>query len=151
MVPGRKFSTSTSAVAIKRHSTSFPAGARISSAMPNLLRFIAMNAADSPLKYGGAMRRESSPPRGFSILITSAPRSASNIAQNGPAMICVKSNTRIPSRAAGKDVPSFFVGRLVLKLPNALIVYYEKDTFIDCQGGDKPAPLPCDGAVAGFV
>ena len=49
IVPGRKFSTRTSAVSMRRHSTCFPAGVRISTAIPYLLRFMAMNAADSPL------------------------------------------------------------------------------------------------------
>ncbi len=44
------------------------------------------------------MRRVSSPPFGFSTLITSAPMSASSIVQNGPAIICVKSSTLTPSR-----------------------------------------------------
>ena len=62
------------------------------------------------------MRRESSPPRGFSILITSAPRSASSMVQNGPAIIWVRSNTRIPSSAAGMDVFPFFVEMLTIAL-----------------------------------
>src|SRR5262245_26905903 len=51
------------------------------------------------------MRRVESPPGG-STLITSAPRSASCIAQNGPAITCVTSRTRIPSRAVGEWVMS---------------------------------------------
>src|SRR5947207_9238673 len=38
-------------------------------------------------------------PAGGSILITSAPRSARSIAQNGPAITCVTSSTRKPSSA----------------------------------------------------
>ena len=49
--------------------------------MDRLLRFIARNAADSPLMNGGPMRRVSSPPVGFSTFITSAPMSASNMVQ----------------------------------------------------------------------
>ena len=40
-------------------------------------------------------------PDGGSILITSAPRSARTVAQKGPAMNCVTSRTRTPSRARG--------------------------------------------------
>jgi enoyl-CoA hydratase/carnithine racemase len=46
------------------------------------------------------MRRVESPPGG-STLITSAPMSHSCIAQNGPAITCVTSSTRIPSSALG--------------------------------------------------
>ena len=58
-----------------------------------LLRLTARNA-DSPIE-----RRVWSPVSGGSTLITSAPWSASTWPQNGPAMICVSSITRTPSRA----------------------------------------------------
>src|SRR6185436_9892170 len=45
----------------------------------------------------GICRVES--PAGGSTLMRSAPRSASSIAQNGPAITCVTSSTRRPSRA----------------------------------------------------
>ena len=75
--------------------------------MLRLLRFSVRNAADSPSMNGGPYRRVSSPPLGFSILITSAPISASSIVQNGPANIWLKSTTRIP--ASGSLFPSLFI------------------------------------------
>src|SRR5260370_26627933 len=45
----------------------------------------------------GAWPRESSPRPGSSILITSAPRSARFIAQNGPASTRLRSSTRMPA------------------------------------------------------
>ena len=50
--------------------------------------------------------RASSPPSGFSILITSAPMSASSTPASGPASAWPTSMTRIPSR--GSMVSSFF-------------------------------------------
>jgi len=52
--------------------------------MPRLLRFIIMNAADSPAIAGGKKRLESSPPSIFSTLMTLAPISASISPQTGP-------------------------------------------------------------------
>src|ERR1700722_18120679 len=45
----------------------------------------------------GANPRESSPRPGSSILMTSAPRSARFIAQNGPASTRLRSSTRMPA------------------------------------------------------
>ena len=44
------------------------------------------------------MRRLSSPPLGFSTLITFAPMSASTMVHMGPASICVRSITTIPAK-----------------------------------------------------
>jgi hypothetical protein len=52
---------------------------------------------------------------GFSILMTLAPMSASNMVQHGPAMMCITSNTRIPSRAAGMNFLSFLLESLMVK------------------------------------
>src|SRR3954469_24521411 len=98
MVPGRRFSTSTSARCASRRSTSLPRGAFRSRASERLLRFSRTNPDDSP-SMNGAMVRTWSPPSGFSILITSAPRSASCSVQNGAAMKLPTSRTRRPARA----------------------------------------------------
>src|SRR5262245_17287011 len=45
-------------------------------------------------------------PLGGSILMTSAPRSASSIAQKGPAITCVTSSTLRPASACGPRGPS---------------------------------------------
>src|SRR5918992_3761501 len=80
-----------------RFSASLAAGAFRLSAMPRLLRFIAMNAADSPATEGRLIARVSSPPGTRSTLTTSAPRSASIMPQVGPAMICASSRTFTPA------------------------------------------------------
>ncbi len=79
--------------------------------MDRLLRFTARKPALSPSMNGAAFRVKS-PPFGFSTLMTSAPRSASSIPQNGPAMKFVSSRTRIPSSAyfASLIVPSTSAG-----------------------------------------
>ncbi len=66
--------------------------------MDRLLRFTARNPELSPSMNGAALRVKS-PPFGFSTLMTSAPRSARSIPQNGPAMKFVSSSTRTPSSA----------------------------------------------------
>src|SRR3954469_24392189 len=107
MTPGPKFSTSTSAFAASRRSTSAPPLVFRSRTSTRLLRFIIMKAADSPRFVGGAMRRVSSPPGLRSILITSAPMSASIIVQVGPAITWVRSMTFRP--ASGPIVSSLFL------------------------------------------
>src|SRR5437763_9912436 len=64
---------------------------------PRLPRFTALKLGLSAPTAPGIWRVES--PAGGSILITSAPRSASSIAQKGPAITCVTSSTRSPSSA----------------------------------------------------
>ena len=85
--------------------------------MLRLFRFIARNAADSVSMNGGPIRRVSSPPFGFSILMTSAPMSASSMLQNGPARICEQSRTRTPSRASGMP---FGFGRVCILFNGSL-------------------------------
>src|SRR5437660_1487766 len=71
MVPGRRFSTTTSARSASRRKTLFPSGAFRSSASERLLRLSRMKLDDSPSRKG-AVSRTLSPPRGFSTLTTSA-------------------------------------------------------------------------------
>src|SRR6266849_4528931 len=99
MVPGRRFSTSTSDRCASLRKTSLPRGALRSSASERLLRFSRMKLEDSP-SMNGPLARVWSPPSGFSILTTSAPRSASCSVQNGAAMKLPTSSTRIPASAA---------------------------------------------------
>src|SRR5262245_695528 len=93
---GAKFSTSTSAVAISRRRMLLPPSVLRSSTIPRLLRFIIRKAAASSPIFGGIMWRVSSPLGAFSILMTSAPISASISVQVGPAMTCVRSITFKP-------------------------------------------------------
>ena len=60
---------------------------------------MAINATDSDSINGGPNLLVSSPPFGFSTFIISAPISASNIEQNGPASICEQSSIFIPFKA----------------------------------------------------
>ena len=76
--------------------TSFPSLVFKSKAKPFLFLFMVIKAAASPLISGGEKRLVSSPSGIFSILTTSAPRSASMRPQVGPAIICASSSTLMP-------------------------------------------------------
>src|SRR2546427_701276 len=88
----------TSAVATSFISTATPSTRLRSSTSPRLLRLTARNGADTPGAASRSMARVVSPPGG-SILMTSAPMSASSMAQKGPAITWVWSRTRSPSSA----------------------------------------------------
>jgi len=60
---------------------------------------IAWKMAEAPSRNGGPHLRASSPP-GFSILITSAPRSPSTSPAQGAATLCPSSTTTIPCSGA---------------------------------------------------
>src|SRR6058998_2193840 len=75
-------------------------------------RLTALKLGLSPRTAPGICRVES--PDGGSILITSAPRSARTIAQNGPAITCVTSSTRRPSSAV--DLVIGLSGYLVIEI-----------------------------------
>src|SRR3990172_1749527 len=96
MVPGRKFSISTSARRISRRRMSCPSGAFRLSVRLFLPRLTAMKYVASPPAKGG-QPRVSSPLPGSSTLMTSAPMSASAMEQKGPASTRVRSTTRIPA------------------------------------------------------
>ena len=91
IVPGLKFSMSTSADAIRRSTASSPLGSSRPTAMLFLLRLnMRKNPAPVPIS-----RRVLSPERG-STLITSAPRSPRIMPQVGPITMCENSTTRTP-------------------------------------------------------
>src|SRR5438552_3477358 len=105
MVPGRRFSTTTSARRIRRRNTSLPSRDLRSSARERLFRFRRTKLDDSPSR-NGAVVRTWSPPSGFSIFTTSAPRSASCSVQKGAAMKLPTSMTRMPANAdSGMGAP----------------------------------------------
>jgi hypothetical protein len=79
MVPGLKFSLTTSAVATRRSAASRPSGFCRFSAMLFLLR---LNSAKKPAPEPSSLRVLS--PSTGSTLMTSAPRSASTMPQVGP-------------------------------------------------------------------
>src|SRR5690606_31301576 len=83
----------------------------MSSVTDFLPRFAARKYADSRVslpsvsrKYGGPQLRVSSPTRGLSILMTSAPRSARICPHHGPASTRLMSSTRICDSAPARSV-----------------------------------------------
>src|SRR6266576_3865631 len=97
MTPGRKFSTTISAEATSRRTASTASGDLRLSAMLFLPALSWPKLVLARLRNGGRVRIMS--PSGASILITSAPRSASIRPQWGPAIVVVKSSTRRPTNA----------------------------------------------------
>src|SRR3954471_7227574 len=93
--PGRKFSTTMCALRARRRTISWPSGRRRLQVTDFLLRDCTCHQSDVPFRMRRHLRR-GSPSPGGSILITSAPKSASVLAQNGPAMRLPSSSTRIP-------------------------------------------------------
>ena len=101
MVPGLKFSATTSALAASLRATSAPAGLCRSIAMLFLLRLnIGKKPAPAPSRW-----RVRSPSIG-STLMTSAPMSASTMPQVGPMTMWVNSTTRRPASGRRRDAGS---------------------------------------------
>src|SRR5262247_2327498 len=96
MVPGRKFSSTTSARAMRRRRMACPSGAFMLRVRLFLLRLTDMKYVASPPTNGG-QPRVSSPLPGSSTLITSAPMSPRDMAQKGPARTRVRSITLMPA------------------------------------------------------
>ncbi len=97
IVPGRKFSATTSASRASRFTRSVPADVFRSMAMPFFPRFGLKKNVEIPSWYGPKPRSFSCV-SGYSTFTTSAPRSANCIVANGPASAQVKSRMRMPSR-----------------------------------------------------
>jgi hypothetical protein len=101
MVPGLKFSATTSALAASLRATAAPSGLCRSIAMLFLLRLnIGKKPAPAPSRW-----RVRSPSIG-STLMTSAPMSASTMPQVGPMTMWVNSTTRSPASGSGRDAGS---------------------------------------------
>src|SRR5215468_9541576 len=96
MVPGRKFSSTTSARAMRARRISCPSGGFMLSVRLFLLRLTDRKYVASPAANGGHPR-VSSPLPGSSTLMTSAPMSPRDMAANGPASTRVRSMTRMPA------------------------------------------------------
>ena len=75
-----------------------------------LLRLSLSQTRVSPHSVALPKRRSGSPMRGSSTLITSAPNSASKVAQNGPAMKVAMSSTRTPSSGRAAVSVGFMAG-----------------------------------------
>src|SRR3990172_7912769 len=134
MVPGRKFSISTSARRISRRRMSCPSGAFRLSVRLFLPRLTAMKYVASPPAKGG-QPRVSSPLPGSSTLRPPAPRAASPMEQKGPASTRVRSTTRI--RASG--------GRTARERPRAAREAGLDRTF--CLATRPPFPDALDDAL----
>src|SRR3954462_13784846 len=96
MVPGRKFSTTTSAVAHSSSARCWQSSVRRFSATERLLRAITDHHSEWPLCLCWPHSRSASPFGGASTLMTSAPKSASRVPTYGPAMSWPNSTTRRP-------------------------------------------------------
>src|SRR3954463_7855273 len=98
--PGRKPSTTTSALATSLATTPAASACLRSSEMLRLLRFSVSNCTGTYARPGS--------PRGGSTLITSAPRSARIDEANGPGTNIEKSTTLTPSSGSqGSDMWRF--------------------------------------------
>src|SRR5262245_49377862 len=95
-VPGWKFSTTTSASLTRRFMSSAPSAWRRSSVADFLLRHSCSQGSESPLSVRVPNLRSASPTFGSSSLMTSAPNSASWVAQKGPARKLDASMMRMP-------------------------------------------------------
>jgi hypothetical protein len=96
MVPGLKFSQTTSAVAIRCRAACLPSSVCRSRVRLFLLR---LNSGKKPEPEPSSLR-VASPSRPWptgSTLMTSAPRSASIMPQDGPMTMWVNSTTRMPA------------------------------------------------------
>ena len=116
--PGLKFIIAASAVGTSSRRARWPASDLRSRVMLRLLRLIAWKYSDvPPMKCGGISRVLS--PVGGSILMTSAPRSASICVLNGPARAWVKSRMRTPASSAGNSAGELVMASAAPLVANA--------------------------------
>src|SRR5262245_8194919 len=123
--PGRYASRNTSDLAASLRKISTASSRLRSSTRLRLLRLSATKLTLSPLRIGGVARPMS--PCGGSILITSAPMSASSVPASGPAMKFASSITLIPASGFGMWYP--------LRNPAPL-------TRCHAREGGHPVPAP---------
>src|SRR5919112_3461974 len=105
-VPGLKFSTTTSALAMRRRATSCPCSSLKFRVTDFLLRAMIGHQRVRPSLRCLPQRRMGSPLPGGSTLMTSAPKSARSWPQKGPASRLPISTTRTSSRGRGPLAPS---------------------------------------------
>ncbi len=106
MTVGRKFSTSTSAVATSLRSVARSPSCSKSSAIERFPQFVFTKYADVPPRPDPTLRRMS-PTGGRSTFTTSAPCWARTIVANGPERFMVRSRMRTPARG---PVPGSVIG-----------------------------------------
>src|SRR6476659_1461927 len=102
--PGRKFSTAICEPRARRRTISCPSGRRRLHVTDFLFRDCTCHQREVPLRMRRHLR-SASPSPGGSILITSAPKSASVLAQNGPAIRLPSSSTRTPLKGPVMNKP----------------------------------------------
>ena len=105
-LPGRRFSTRTSAVATRRRMASRPASVLRSSTMERLPRPRSFHQNATPSSGSIQPIRLVPSPPGASTLTTSAPKSARYRAQPGPAMTVDMSTTRRSASGIGRPSPA---------------------------------------------
>src|SRR5438094_301729 len=120
--PGRKFSIMICARRARRRTISWPSGRRRSQVTDFLLRDCTCHQSDVPFRRRRHLR-SASPSPGGSSLITSAPKSPSVFAQNGPAMSEPSSSTRIP--VSGPVTKITYLVRNLFALEQAQRVVFE--------------------------
>src|SRR3569623_317481 len=126
--PGRKFSISTSHSAASLRTISYASGCFRSSASERLLRDCTCHHTVVP----SLIRRQcrsGSPPAGGSTLITSAPKSASVFAANGPAISCPSSSTFRPSSGPAIRSGPLLRGR---GLPCRRLAIVRRESLVEC-------------------
>src|SRR4051812_28832252 len=107
MVPGRKFSTTTSAVAHSSSARCWQSSVRRLSATERLPRAITDHHSEWPLCLCWPHSRSASPFGGASTLMTSAPKSASSVPTYGPAISWPNSTARRPDTGPwGSEISS---------------------------------------------
>ncbi len=109
IVPGRKFSTSTSAVSMSLLARSCPSPSRRFSVTDFLLRAIMGHQRVCPALLWRPHSRIGSPLPGGSTFMTSAPKSPRSWPQKGPARRLPISTTRTPSRGGCVPFPTSLI------------------------------------------
>src|ERR1044071_2840925 len=121
--PGRKFSITMSQSRARRRAIAWPSACRRSSVIDFLLRDCTCHQSDTPLRIT-RQRRSGSPSPGGSTLITSAPKSASVLPQNGPAISVPSSRTLMPFRGPISLLPLEEAQRVVFENNLAALVHH---------------------------
>src|SRR5688572_16413655 len=132
IVPGRKFSASTSADAASRFSSACPSGTRRLQVIDFLLRDSTSHQSGWPAAARRPSRRRSSPVPGCSTLTTVAPNSARSVQQNGAATKVAQSRMVRPSSACT-------LGRLRRVDPRLPLVGREADGHLAAVADERRA------------
>src|SRR5215210_3579869 len=134
IVPGLKFSTSTSASAISRRARSCPSSSRRLSVTDFLLRAMIGHQRVRPCFRWRPHTRIGSPLPGGSTFMTSAPKSPRSCPQKGPASRLPISTTRRPSSGRPLRI------HVLLQGP-----YYEVPSLVDVLAHHDLGPLRVAG------